>query len=401
MIVLVPAYEPDDRLVRLVGDLRASAPGVRVLVVDDGSGPAYRPLFDRVRAQGCTVLTHPGNRGKGCALRTGFAHAERHFPGEPVVCADSDGQHSVADVLRVAAALDAQPADRPATVLGVRAFTGRVPARSVLGNRVTARVFHLATGLRLRDTQTGLRGYPAALLPWLRSVRGERFEYEQHLLLRAAAEGQPVEEVEIATIYLEGNASSHFRPLADSARVLAPLLLFSLSSLSAFAIDTVALLALHAATGSLAASVLGARVLSAGVNFAVNRVVVFGRTGRGGPRGRGATRRVPWGRAAARYATLAVLLLGASYLLLAALTGLGVGLLPAKVATEAVLYLVSFQVQRRFVFAGGGRPPAADGVGRSPGTDGRAPAPTGGVALQSARAHRADPRAGGAPARDR
>ncbi|HYQ75623.1 glycosyltransferase family 2 protein [Cellulomonas sp.] len=353
MIVLIPAYEPDERLVRLVDDLRATAPGVQVLVVDDGSGPAYRALFDRVRGPGCTVLTYPGNRGKGCALKTGFAYAERHHPGQPVVCADSDGQHSVADVLRVAAALDAQPADRPATVLGARAFTGRVPARSVLGNRVTARVFHLATGVRLRDTQTGLRGYPAALLPWLRTVRGERFEYEQNLLLRAAAEGQPVEEVEIATIYLEGNASSHFRPLTDSARVLAPLLLFSLSSLSAFAIDTVALLALHAATGSLAAAVVGARVLSAGVNFAVNRGLVFGRgAGRGAGSGRRTTRRAPLGRAAVRYATLAGLLLGGSYLLLAALTGLGVGLLPAKVATEVALYLVSFQVQRRFVFAG-------------------------------------------------
>jgi putative flippase GtrA len=348
VIVLIPAYEPDERLARLVADLRASAPGVRVLVVDDGSGPAYRALLDRVRGPGCTVLTYPDNRGKGCALKTGFAYAERRYPGEPVVCADSDGQHSVADILRVAAALDAQPADRPATVLGARAFTGRVPARSVLGNRVTARVFHLATGLRLRDTQTGLRGYPAALLPWLRSVRGERFEYEQNLLLRAAAEGLPVAEVEIATIYLEGNASSHFRPLADSVRVLAPVLLFALSSLSAFAVDTVALLALHAATGSLAASVVGARLLSAGVNFAVNRRVVFGR--RGDAHARGATPRAPLGRAALRYTTLAVLLLGASYLLLSALTGLGVGLLPAKVATEVVLFLVSFQVQRRFVF---------------------------------------------------
>nr|WP_205692989.1 glycosyltransferase [Cellulomonas sp. IC4_254] len=399
---MVPAYEPDERLVRLVDDLRASAPSVHVLVVDDGSGPAYRPLFDRVRRAGCTVLTHPRNRGKGCALKTGFAHAERQHPGHPVVCADSDGQHSVADVLRVAAALDAQPVDRPATVLGVRAFTGRVPARSVLGNRVTARVFHLATGLRLRDTQTGLRGYPAALLPWLRTVRGERFEYEQNLLLRAAAEGLPVEEVEIATIYLEGNASSHFRPLADSARVLAPLLLFCLSSLSAFVIDTVALLALHAATGSLAASVLGARLLSAGTNFAVNRGLVFGRRrrGAGGPDG---LRRAPLGRAAVRYATLAVLLLGAGYVLLAALTGLGVGLLPAKVATEVVLYLVSFQAQRRFVFAGP-RGRATAGPGRStwrPGPASTVAAPAPGAALQSAGARRADPRPGGAPARDR
>lgn len=349
--MLIPAYEPDDRLVRLVDDLRAAAPGVRVLVVDDGSGPAYRALLDRVRGPGRTVLTHPANRGKGCALKTGFAFAERHHPGEAVVCADSDGQHTVVDILRVAAALDAQPAARPATVLGVRAFTGPVPARSALGNRVTARAFHLATGLRLRDTQTGLRGYPAALLPWLRSVRGERFEYEQNLLLRAAAEGLPVEEIEIATIYLEGNASSHFRPLADSARVLAPVLLFALSSLSASAIDAAALLALHAATGSLAASVLGARLLSGTANFAMNRGLVFCR--RRGERGREAVRRAPAARAALRYATLAALLLGANYLLLAAFTRLGVGLLPAKVATEAALYLVSFQAQRRFVFAGG------------------------------------------------
>jgi putative flippase GtrA len=342
VIVLVPSYEPDERLVHLVADLQASAPDAHVVVVDDGSGPAHRPLFDRLRGPGCTVLTYRGNRGKGCALKTGFAHVQRHHPGQDVVCADSDGQHSVADVLRVAAALAAQPRDRPATVLGARAFTGPVPARSVLGNRVTARAFHLATGLRLRDTQTGLRGYPAALLPWLRSVRGERFEYELNLLLRAAAEHRPVEEVDIATIYLDENASSHFRPLTDSVRVLAPLLLFSLSSLSAFVLDTIALLVLHALTGSLLSSVLGARLLSAGANFAVNRRLVFGHRHR---------HDAPVGRAALRYAVLAVALLAGNYALLRVLSGLGMGLLASKVLTEAVVYLVSFQVQRRFVFA--------------------------------------------------
>jgi putative flippase GtrA len=352
VIVLIPSYEPGDRLVRLVDDLRASAPDVHVLVVDDGSGPAYRAVFDRVRRPGCTVVTCQGNGGKGRALKTGFAHVQRHHPGQDVVCADSDGQHSVADVLRVAAALAAQPADRPATVLGVRAFTGPVPARSALGNRVTARVFHLATGRRLQDTQTGLRGYPAALLPWLRSVPGERFEYELNLLLRAAAEGLGVEEVEIATIYLDENASSHFRPLADSVRVLAPLLLFSLSSLSAFVLDTLALLVLHALTGSLLGSVVGARLLSAGTNFAVNRRLVFRRAGRGGTP-------VRVGRAALRYAVLAVVLLAGNYLLLRVLTGLGLGLLGAKVITEGVVYLASFEAQRRFVFAPAGSTPPA------------------------------------------
>lgn len=353
--MLIPAYEADERLLRLVADLRACAPDAHVVVVDDGSGPGYRPLFDRLRGPGCTVLTYPGNRGKGCALKTGFAYVQRQHPGEDVVCADSDGQHTVADVLRVAARLAAQPPGRPATVLGARAFTGPVPARSVLGNRVTARAFHLATGLRLRDTQTGLRGYPAALLPWLRSVRGQRFEYELNLLIRAAAEHLPVEEVDIATIYLDDNASSHFRPLTDSVRVLAPLLLFSLSSLSAFVLDTLALLVLHALTGSLLSSVLGARLLSAGANFAVNRRLVFGRSHGHGHDG-------PVGRAALRYAVLAVVLLAGNYTLLRVLSGLGMGLLASKVLTEAVVYLVSFQVQRRFVFTP--EPPAAPAPGR-------------------------------------
>ncbi|WP_233571727.1 GtrA family protein [Cellulomonas triticagri] len=125
-------------------------------------------------------------------------------------------------------------------------------------------------------------------------------------------------------------------------RVLAPLLAFCASSLAAAAVDTVALLVLHAATGTLLGSVIGARLLSAGVNFAINRNLVFPGRSTTGPR---------VGRSAARYAALATTLLAVNYLLLAALTGLGVALLPAKIATETALSLLSFQVQRRFVFA--------------------------------------------------
>ncbi|MGY1743468.1 MULTISPECIES: glycosyltransferase [unclassified Blastococcus] len=342
MIVLVPAYEPDARLLALVEALRAADPALHVLVVDDGSGPAARPVFAAVRALGCTVLGHPVNRGKGAALRTGLAHAAAAWPGEEVVTADSDGQHSVVDVLRVA--------DRVrrtgATVLGVRGFDGAVPARSRLGNSASRVLFRLATGVALADTQTGLRGYPAHLVPWLLTVPGDRFEYELRVLLQAARRGLAVEQVPIATIYLEGNASSHFRPLVDSARVYAPLLAFLASSLAAFAVDTVALLALHALTGALLVSVAGARLLSGTANFAVNRRYVFP----GGRRDRRA--------AALRYAALAGCLLAANYGLLAALTRAGVPLLAAKVLTEALLVVASFLVQRAVVFGVRDRVPA-------------------------------------------
>lgn len=340
MIVLVPAYEPDDRLVDLVASVRSAAPELRVLVVDDGSGPAYETVFEGARRLGALVLELPANRGKGAALKAGFAHAELAHPGEDVVCADCDGQHSVVDILRVAGRIGRT--GRDAMVLGARRFTGQVPLRSRVGNATTRLLFRAITHVPVQDTQTGLRGYPASMLPWLRSVPGDRFEYELDLLLRARGAGFGIEEVEIATIYLEENASSHFRPVADSVRIYAPLLRFSLSSLGAFTVDTVALLVLHSLTGSLVGSVVGARVVSSGANFLANRRLVFDRE-----------HQTRLGPAAAHYWALVVALLAANALLISALTHAGTGLLPAKVVTEALLFLVSFQVQRRFVFRPG------------------------------------------------
>jgi putative flippase GtrA len=359
MIVLVPAYQPDRRLIRLLDDLRVCAPQVHVVVVDDGSGPDYRAVFAAVDGPGRTLLTHPTNRGKGSALKTGFRHIARRWPGAAVVCADSDGQHSVADVLRVAEAVRQQKVAAsgrrrdPAIVLGRRAFTGDVPARSTLGNRASAVAFRLATGVRVRDTQTGLRGYPGCLLGWLGSIRGERFEYELTVLLRAAAEGIPMVEVDIATIYLEENASSHFRPVRDSVRVLTPLLRFSAASLLSFAVDTVLLLGLRWWTGDLLVAVIVARLASAGTNFLLNRRLVF-------PDPHRSSR-----AALLRYAVLAAGLLAANYLLLRALTGIGVALLVAKIVTEVLLYAVSFQVQRRVVFRPAASPRSAPRPRRS------------------------------------
>jgi putative flippase GtrA len=150
--------------------------------------------------------------------------------------------------------------------------------------------------------------------------------------------GLPIDQVDIATVYLAGNASSHFRPVLDSGRVYVPLLTFLLSSFAAFLLDTAALVVLHALWGGLLPPVVGARLLSSAVNFAVNRRVVFAAHGRG---------RV----AAVRYAVLAVVLLTTNVLLLTGLTTLGVGLLPAKLLTEALLVTASYLAQRSFAFA--------------------------------------------------
>jgi glycosyltransferase involved in cell wall biosynthesis len=231
VVVLVPAYQPDHRLLTLLTGLRDAAPDVRAVVVDDGSGPASAPVLDAVRDLGCTVLRHPTNRGKGVALKTGLRHVAEAHPGLDVVCADADGQHSVVDILRVAE----QVRTTGRTVLGVRGFDGRVPLRSRFGNSVTRLLFRAATGYPVRDTQTGLRAYPHTLLDWLLTVPGERFEYEMNVLLHAARAGHRIDQTVIATTYLDGNASSHFGSVRDSARIYRPLLRFAASSLLAAA----------------------------------------------------------------------------------------------------------------------------------------------------------------------
>ncbi|WP_291055296.1 bifunctional glycosyltransferase family 2/GtrA family protein [Herbiconiux sp.] len=343
MIVLIPAYEPDARLVDVVRELRAAAPEASVLVVDDGSGSEYAVVFDVVRAAGAEVIGYAVNRGKGHALKTGFAQVLERHPGEVVVCADSDGQHRTADILRVAAELAGTvPEGVPGSVMviGGRRFTGRVPLRSRLGNTVARGSFRMASGLEVGDTQTGLRGYPPGMLPWLLEVKGERFEYELNALLGAGAAGYGIRELPIETVYLDHNASSHFRPVRDSLLVMRPFLRYAASSLAAFLIDAILLVVLFSATGSLLLSVVGARLASAAVNFVVNRQLVFR-----------ARRRRPVARDALRYAALAVVLLSASYGLLDLATGIGMPLLAAKLSTDTLLSVAGFLLQRRLVFA--------------------------------------------------
>ena len=217
MVLLLPVYQPGAPLLPLIAEVRAALPDCPIVVVDDGSDHWPTELD-------ATVLRHPVNRGKGAALKTGFRHIAAEYPEHDVVCADADGQHHVGDILRVA--------DRVRltghTVLGARRVGAQMPLRSRIGNTATRVLFRAVTGREVADTQTGLRGYPGALLPWLCSVPGERFEYEMNVLLEAARAGHPMEQVEITTTYLDGNASSHFDPLVDAARIYRPLLRFAM-----------------------------------------------------------------------------------------------------------------------------------------------------------------------------
>jgi glycosyltransferase involved in cell wall biosynthesis len=227
--VLLPAWQPEAKLVDLAFSLRAAG-FTAILVVDDGNSSTGSPLFEPLRASGVQVLRHAVNLGKGRALKTGFnAILTGGADITAVITADADGQHTPADIVRVAHTL-LTSGERP--VLGVRSFRGQVPLRSKFGNLLTRSIFAFVTGAKLADTQTGLRGLPVSLLPELMTLEGERYEYEMTMLVHLCRGGKWPIEVPIATVYVDGNRSSHFNPVWDSMRIYFVLARFYFSYLA-------------------------------------------------------------------------------------------------------------------------------------------------------------------------
>ena len=211
--ILIPAYQAGPTVEEVVRGARAAAPGVEIVVVDDGSTDDTGVAAE---AAGAVVLRHPRNQGKGAALQTGFAHARRI--GAPAMLSmDADGQHATDEIPRLLAAHEESPS---ALVIGVRSFDETLmPARSRAGNRISTWWISRVSGRPHRDTQSGFRVYPRAVYADPR-FRSARFATETELLLRAAKAGLPLVEVPVRTIYLEGGATTHFHDVTDTLRII-------------------------------------------------------------------------------------------------------------------------------------------------------------------------------------
>lgn len=334
--VLIPAYQPGGALTDVVRALSGRAFRA-IVVVDDGSGAAFRAGFDRIEAlPNVRVLRHHQNLGKGAALKTGIAWLQKALPGlAGVVTADADGQHHPDDIERVAQALAEQP-DR--LVLGARGFEGRVPPRSRVGNALSRLVMRAVVGQRLADTQTGLRGIPARLLPHLLGIEANGYEFELEMLIAARRLSVAVWEVPVRTIYQDGNRASHFSPLVDSMKVWFVLLRFASVSLATAVLDNVVFYLAWRRTGHILAAQIMGRVLAVAFNYwMVRRSVFYSRQ-----RHRAV---LP------RYLMLVLILGTVSYggiQLLAAKFGMHP--VAAKLLVETVLFFANFAVQRLLIF---------------------------------------------------
>lgn len=278
--VVIPAYKPDDKMLVTLGELVKNGFS-DILVVNDGSGDEFNEIFEQVKKiPECTLLVHPVNKGKGAALKTAFSYfLENREDKTCVVTADADGQHLTKDIIATAMAAKEQEK----VVLGVRNFSDpNVPKRSKMGNQITCGVFRLFFGMKIQDTQTGLRAFPRKYLPDILNAKGDRYEYETNMLFLINKKNIPMGEVQIETVYIEENKSSHFRVVRDSVRIYALILKYLLSSVGAAVVDELAFFLFKHFTFlcvipiplTFTAAIL-ARVVSSLLNFFINAKVVF------------------------------------------------------------------------------------------------------------------------------
>lgn len=344
--IIIPAYEPDEKLILLLDELKNFGM-TEIIVVDDGSeGEKYQELFCKAEHEySCKVLHHAVNLGKGRALKTAFNYCLNYYEQLlGVITIDSDGQHKVKDMVACMQKMKENPR---ALILGCRDFkTAGVPLRSSFGNIMTSKVFKYLVGVEIADTQTGLRGISAEFMKRLLNVKGERFEFETNMLIETKEYAIPILEVKIDTVYIEDNKSSHFHPIRDSLQIYAAFGKFMFSSLSSSVVD-LSLFALFCAVfrnqenGIMSYLILAtvfARICSATYNFLINYKVVF-------------KSETKMGKAMVRYFILAVIQMSLSAILVNTIYPfMGGAEVLVKIPVDVFLFLASFVIQRELVY---------------------------------------------------
>ena len=349
--IIIPAYEPDERLIHLVDDLDNSSLGP-IYIVNDGSGRQYDGIFDKlkevVEEGGGSILQHDTNKGKGRALKTAFEYILKNAKDvQAVVTADSDGQHTCGCINNV---IEASLKAPRCLILGVRTFDqDDIPWKSRFGNTLTEKIFKYITGVHITDTQTGLRAIPKDFLEEAINIKGERFEYEMRMLV-VAADKMKIIEIPIQTIYdSKDNHQTHFDPLKDSIKIYRVLcerfFKFLFSSLSSCVVDILlfgvlcSLLKQAEPVLYIAYSTVIARVISAVYNYILNYRVVFNSDEKNY-------------KAAVKYFSLAVIQMCCSALFVTGLcrTWPNIPEFIFKIIVDTALFFISYVIQQRLVF---------------------------------------------------
>lgn len=210
VLVIIPALNAERSIAAVVRDCKAVVNDV--LVVDDGSADRTAEV---ARGAGAQVVSHPVNRGKGAALKTGFAYALEHA-FDAVVTLDADGQHLASEIPKFFAAREETGAD---LIIGGRAHLfGQMLPRRRFANRFSARCIAFASHTDVTDSQSGFRLYSAQLLRAIR-LRSDGFDMESEVIVQAGQRRFKILSIPIDLGFVDGQSTSHYRPLMDTIRI--------------------------------------------------------------------------------------------------------------------------------------------------------------------------------------
>ncbi len=332
-IVVIPSYEPDEKLICLLQELKEKS-SYKIVIVNDGSSNEYNNIFDRAEEY-AIVLKYSINKGKGAALKTAFSYIKSLGKECNIITADGDGQHLVKDIINVACKARGEI---NTITLGVRNFDNNVPLRSKLGNKITTYIFKCACKKKISDTQTGLRCFPSNLIDYMLQVKGDRYEYETNMLLETTSHNIQIKEVPIETVYIEDNRSSHFHVLRDSYRIYKEIIKFSCSSFCSFLLDYLIYSLIVFMKGNILFANIFARIISSTFNFYINRKYVF-------------KSKESIIKSYLKYFMLAVFLLIFNSIMLELLVNLlGINKYISKILVEMTMFIVSLLVQKTIIF---------------------------------------------------
>ncbi len=211
MLVVIPALNAERSIGAVVRESKLVNDDV--LVIDDGS---YDRTSEMARDAGAQVIRHDANKGKGAALKTGFAYAlENNF--DVVITLDADGQHLPQEIPKFMTAYAETAGD---LIIGGRAHLfGQMIPRRRFANRFSARSIAFASRTTVTDSQSGFRLYSAHLLRSVR-LRTDGFDLESEVIVYAGCRRFKVVTIPIELGFVDGQSTSHYKPLADTLRIV-------------------------------------------------------------------------------------------------------------------------------------------------------------------------------------
>ncbi len=195
--VIIPCYNERDTIAEIVRRVQASPVTLskEIIIIDDGSQDGTREILKNFEST-CVVIYQPYNRGKGAALRAGFAAAT----GDIVLIQDADLEYSPGEYPKLIAPILAADAD---VVYGSR-FVGSQAHRVLyfwhyVANRLLTTFSNMCTNLNLTDMETCYKVFRATMLrDIVPTLRSDRFGFEPEITARVARRGARIYEVGIS-----------------------------------------------------------------------------------------------------------------------------------------------------------------------------------------------------------